>query len=165
VTASSSPQKDPKKILIVGVGNLLLKDEGVGVHAVRALERTQLPPGVDLCDGGVAGITLLDFFEKSSRVLLIDAAEMSLPPGTIRRFTPDEVQQGPEAPRFSSHDVGLLEVLRLAEALGRSPEEVVIIGIQPKEIAWGEELSSEVAAALPVVLEMVRREIKRMQSA
>ncbi len=141
-----------------------MKDEGVGIHAVRALRKCELPPDVELLDAGVAGISLMDFFEKSSRVVLIDAADMNLAPGAIRRFTPDEVQQGPEGPKFSSHDIGLLEVLNLAAALGRKPDEVVIIGIQPQEIDWGEALSPEVEAAVPRVLELVRQEIGRMQS-
>ncbi len=163
---TSSHKKKPAKIVIIGVGNLLLKDEGVGVHIVRELQRESLPAGVEVRDGGVGGIDLLDVLEKSSHALLVDAADMSLEAGTVRRFTPDEVQPEAEgAPRFSAHDIGLLEVLRLAQALDRSPEEVIIFGIQPKEITWSTELSSEVRASVPRVIEMVLLEIERIRKA
>lgn len=160
-----SPRKQPVKIAVIGVGNLLLKDEGIGVHIVRELQQKSLPAGVEVRDGGVGGLDLLDILEKASHALLVDAADMGLAPGSVRRFKPDEVQAGGDAPRFSSHDVGLLDVLKLAQALNRSPEEVVIFGIQPKEITWSTELSPEVRAAVPEVIEMVIAEIKRIQSA
>jgi hydrogenase maturation protease len=107
----------------------------------------------------VAGIGLLDFFAGASKVLLIDAAEMNLDPGALVRFTPEEVAGKVSGPRFSAHDIGLLEVLELAKALAQSPAEVVILGIQPKEISWGMELSPEVQASIPRVVETVLREI------
>ena len=149
----------PGKTLIIGVGNLLLKDEGVGVHVVQELQKKELPPSVEVHDGGVAGIGLLDFFPGASKVMLIDAAEMNLEPGTLVRFTPEEVAGNYGGPRFSAHDIGLLEVLELARALGQCPPEVVIFGIQPKEISWGTELSPEVQVSIPKVVEAVLKEI------
>jgi hydrogenase maturation protease len=147
------------KIVIVGVGNLLLKDEGVGVHVAQELQKKGLPPLVEVHDGGVAGIGLLDFFQGASKVLLIDAASMNLDPGTVVRFTPDEVAGKIAGPRFSAHEVGVLEVLDLAKALDQYPPEVVIFGIQPKEICWGTELSPEVQASIPKAVEAVWKEI------
>jgi hydrogenase maturation protease len=147
------------KTLIIGVGNLLLKDEGVGIHVAQELQRKDLPAGVEVYDGGVAGIGLLDFFRDASKLLLIDAAEMNLKPGTVVRFTPENVKDLGGGGKFSTHDVGLLEVLELAKALGHCPEDVVIIGIQPKEISWGTDLSLEVRASIPQVMEMVLKEI------
>jgi len=147
------------KTLILGVGNLLLKDEGIGVHVARELQKKILPAEVEVCDGGVAGIGLLDFFREASKLLLIDAAEMSLKPGTVVRFTPENVKDLSGGVKFSTHDVGLMEVLNLAKALRRCPEDVIIIGIQPKEISWGTNLSPEVEAAIPQVVEMVLKEI------
>jgi hydrogenase maturation protease len=147
------------KTLIIGVGNLLLKDEGVGVHVAQELQKKDLPAEVEVYDGGVAGIGLLDFFREASKLLLIDAAEMNLKPGTVVRFTPEKVKDQSGGGKFSTHDVGLLEVLELAKALGHCPEDVVIIGIQPKEISWGTDLSPEVQASIPQVMEMVLKEI------
>jgi len=146
-------------MLIIGVGNLLLKDEGVGVQAARELQKRSLPPEVEVCDGGVGGIGLLDYFRGASRLLLIDAAEMGLKPGAVMRFTPQEVKDFGRGVKFSTHDVGLAEVLKLARDLGLCPEEVEIIGIQPQEISWGEGLSPAVQASLPRVVEMVLKEI------
>jgi hydrogenase maturation protease len=149
----------PGKTVIIGVGNLLLKDEGVGVHAVRELRQKAFPAGVEVLDGGVAGIGLLDFFPGAQKLVLIDAADMNLAPGTVVRFTPEEIRSRPGGPRFSAHDVGLLEVLELASALGQSPPEVVIIGVQPGEISWGTDLTPEVQGSLPRVVEMVLKEV------
>jgi hydrogenase maturation protease len=149
------------KIVVIGVGNLLLGDEGVGVHAVRELKKRALPPGVEVLDAGVAGIGLLDLFPGAEKVLLIDAADMNRPPGTVVRFTPDDIQSHGESPKLSAHDVGLLEVLQLAKALGKSPPQVVIVGVQPGEISWRMDLTPEIQAALPQVVEEVLREIEQ----
>jgi len=149
------------KIVIIGVGNLLLKDEGVGVHVAQELQKRDLSSAVEVHDGAVAGIGLLDFFPGASKVLLIDAADMNLDPGAIVRFTPEEVISEKGGPRFSAHDVSLLEVLKLAKALDQYPLEVVIFGIQPKEISWGTELSPEVRASVPKVIEAVLKEVIR----
>jgi len=147
------------KIVIIGVGNLLLKDEGVGVHVAQELQKKTWPLSVEVHDGGVAGIGLLDFFAGASKVLLIDAAEMNLEAGSVVRFTPEDVAGKAGGPRFSAHDIGLLEVLELSRALAQCPAEVVILGIQPKEISWGMELSPEVQASIPKAVEMVLGEV------
>ena len=149
------------KTVVIGVGNLLLGDEGVGIHAVRELKKKALPSGVEVLDAGVAGIGLLDLFQGAEKVLLIDAADMNRVPGTVVRFTPDDIQSHAESPKFSAHDVGLLEVLQLAKALSQSPPQVVIVGVQPREISWGMDLTPEIQAALPKVVEAVLKEIKQ----
>lgn len=155
----------PRKIVVIGVGNLLLKDEGAGIHVLQALEKKNLPPGVQLFDGGVSGIGLLDFFQGASKALLIDAADMNRKPGTVLRFTPEDLRAQAQEIKFSVHDIGVAEVLELAKALGQSPEEVVIIGIQPKEIDWGTDLTPEVQASIPEVLQIIQEEITRGQDA
>ncbi len=147
------------KIVIIGVGNLLLRDEGVGVHVAQELHKRGLPSGVEVHDGGVAGIGLLNFFEGASKVLLIDAADMNLDAGVVVRFTPEEVARKMDRPKFSAHEVGVLEVLDLAKALDQCPPEVVIFGIQPKEINWGRDLSPEIQASIPRAVEAVWEEI------
>jgi hydrogenase maturation protease len=86
---------------------------------------------------------------------------MNLTAGALVRFTPEEVAGRIEGPRFSAHDIGLLEVLELARALDQSPPQVVIFGIQPKEISWGTELSPEVQAAIPKVTDLILKEIQK----
>jgi len=145
--------------VVIGVGNLLLRDEGVGIHAVRELQKRSFPPGVEVIDGGVAGIRLLDLFSGAQKLLLIDAAEMGLEPGAVARFTPEEVRFQSGDLKLSTHDVALPEVLAIARAVNQCPSEVIILGIQPKEISWGMELTPEVRGAVPKVVELVLEEI------
>lgn len=157
---SFQPKGDSRKMVIIGVGNLLLKDEGVGVHAARELKTGILPEGVEVLDGAVAGLGLLEFFGTADKIVLIDAVDMNLPPGTVVRFTPGELEAVGDGPKFSLHEVGLPEVLEIARLTDRHPAEVVIIGIQPKEISWGMDLTPEVQASIPEVMEAVRKEIE-----
>lgn len=154
-----SERSSQKRIVIIGVGNILLRDEGVGVHVAQELQKRPWPSNVQIFDGGLAGIGLLDFFAEASKVLLIDAAEMNRSPGTLVRFTPEEVRSRSADLRFSSHDIGLMEVLELAKALGHGPADIVILAIQPKEISWGTDLTPEVQAAVNKAVDAVSAEV------
>lgn len=145
------------KTVVIGIGNILLKDEGVGVHAVRALQEEGLPPDVEVIDGGTATMELLSILQEADRVVVIDAVKGGGAPGTLYRVTPKELMGGGERP-LSLHQVGLLEVLQMARQLG-SQAEVVIIGVEPKEISWGMELTPEVEQKLPRVVEIVLKEL------
>jgi len=147
-----------KKVVIIGIGNLILRDEGVGVHAVRALEEQSLPPGVEVIDGGTATMELLPVIQEAERIIVIDALKGGEQPGTIYRVCPDDLM-GETERLLSLHQVGLLEVLGMARQLGGDPE-VVIIGVEPKEISWGMELTPEVEAKLPKVIEAVLAELQ-----
>ena len=149
------------KVRLIGVGNILLKDEGIGVRVAEELKKKHWPPSVEVIDGGVAGFGLIDFFLESTKVFLIDAADMNLPPGTIRRFAADAIRLQEEAPKLSMHEVSLLEVLGITRALDSSPREIIIIGIQPKEISGGMELTPELQAVVPKVIEMVLKELEK----
>ncbi len=149
------------KVRLIGVGNILLKDEGIGVRVAEELKKKHWPSSVEVIDGGVAGFGLIDFFLESTKVFLIDAADMNLPPGTIRRFAADAIRLQEEAPKLSMHDVSLLEVLGITRALDSSPREIIIIGIQPKEISGGMELTPELQAVVPKVIEMVLKELEK----
>lgn len=147
-----------KRVVIIGVGNLILRDEGVGVHAVRELREKNLPPQVEVIDGGTATMDLLPVIRDAERIIVIDALKGGGEPGTIYRVTPDDLLCDTEQP-LSLHQTGLLEVLGMARQLGGDPQ-VVIIGVEPKEIAWGMELTPEVEAKLPRVIETVLEELK-----
>lgn len=146
-----------QKTLIIGIGNLILRDEGVGVHAVHALAGQPIPNGVEVIDGGTALIELLPKICEAKRVIVIDAVRGGGMPGTVYRVTPAELMVDAER-TLSLHQVGLLEVLGMVRQLGGDPE-VVIIGVEPKEISWGMELTPEVAAQLPQVVEAVLAEL------
>jgi len=151
-------------ILVLGIGNILLKDEGAGVHAVRDLTaraergRLALPDDVELCDGGTFGIDLLDTIANRRKVIVIDAVRADAAPGTVLRFTAADLAQREEAD-LSLHQVGLFETLAMARQLGCAPEEVVIFGIVPATLESGLELSPEVAAVVPKVVELVLAEL------
>jgi hydrogenase maturation protease len=144
------------RIAVVGVGNLLLKDEGIGIHVVRALQESPLPDGVVVIDGGTSP-DVLDYLEPADKLVIIDAAEAGGEPGAIYRFRPDDVTlETGEA--ISLHELGLISSLKTMSLLGKTPPEVIIIGIQPKEIDWGMELSPELKEKVPEIVRVVLKE-------
>jgi len=148
-----------KRLAIVGLGNPLRGDDGVGCRVIEELSRWELPPGVELLDGGAIGLGLLDLIEGWELVILVDAAEMGRRPGEFLRFTPDDVLVAAKPDSCSFHQAGLSETLTLAGVLGLDLPEMVIFGIQPQKVGWGENLSPVVEAALPVLAEAVLNEI------
>jgi hydrogenase maturation protease len=146
------------KVLILGVGNLLLKDEGIGVHVVRALEEKEFPPEVDIVDGGTATMDLLSVIYESEHIIVIDALKAGGEPGTIYRCLPEDLIDTSDRP-LSLHQLGLLDVLGMARQLG-GKAAVVIIGAEPKEISLGLELTEELQATVPKVIKAVKKELR-----
>ena len=147
-------------MLIVGLGNSLMGDDGVGIAAVRELKKLELS-GVELLGGGVSGIGLLSKLRGRRRVVIIDAVQGgSGEPGDIYRLTPKELAK-PEFSFLSLHDIALEHVLALGkELLGDEfPEEIVIYGVEVKEIRFGRGLSEPVKRALPKLVELLRQEM------
>jgi len=145
-------------LLVVGIGNAIQMDDGVGIHVLRALEGRELPPGVELFDGGTMGIELLPWLEDREKVIFIDAVDAQEKPGTIFRFAPEEVDYD-MIPKASVHEIGLVDAIQMAALTGRAPREAVIFGVQPARIDWGEELSEELAAVVERVARLVMNEI------
>lgn len=148
----------PERVVVVGVGNLLLQDEGIGVHVAHALQEIN-PPGVELIDGGTVP-DILTTREPADRLIIIDAANVGGAPGTVGIFHPDDLAEAPEG-YVSLHDLGLQQSLKTMRLLGNEPGEVVIIGIQPHIIDWGTELSPELAGRLQKIVDTVLKEIGR----
>jgi len=146
------------ELVVLGVGNTLLGDEGFGVCVARELERRDVPCGVSVVEGGVGGFTLLDVIQEASKAIIVDAADMGMEPGSLRRFVPDEVVSVRDEGGFSLHQIGLLEVLELARALGRDLE-VVIIGVQPETLEPMDGLSPTVQSKVSEAVKLVRMEI------
>jgi hydrogenase maturation protease len=156
---SLDSSEEVKHVLILGLGNPLLGDEGIGVRVAEELKGLELPDGVTVVEGGTAGLGLLGLMEGYQRVIIIDAADMGHAPGRVVRFTPLEAQfKTAEAP-LSLHQIGLGEVLTLAEALEVAPAELVIIGIQPGWVEAGAGLSPEVEGAIPQIIRMILDEL------
>lgn len=151
----------PHDTLILGVGNPLLGDDAIGVLAAQALQqRNDLPPHVTVIDGGTDGLGLIPVMEAYRRVILVDAVPMGLEPGTIRRFTWDEVKLNAQAQMFSLHETGVTEALMLAETLNCLPSEVVFYGVQPHNMEWDQPVSEAVQRALPALLETLIHEVR-----
>ena len=148
----------PAATLVLGVGNILLRDEGVGVRAVEVLGKTDLPDGVEALDGGTLGIDLVDLIAGRERLIVIDTVRAGGPPGTIYRLSVDDLLH-PDVPNLSLHQTGLLEALQMAEHLGCAPRDVLIFGIEPRAIHYGLELSEDIAAVVPKVIALVLAEV------
>ncbi len=152
---SALPVPSPRRVLVLGVGNVLLGDEGVGVHAVRAMEAESWPAEVTLLDGGTGGFHLLSLFEDYERIVLVDATMDGQPPGTVRLIRPRYASDYPRT--LSAHDIGLKDLVESAALLGLSPE-VVLVVVSVKTLPEGllTELSPEVLESLPRVAALVR---------
>lgn len=144
--------------LILGCGNLLLQDEGIGVHLIEYLKQKELPKDVELLDGGTAGFDLIDFIQQAEKVVIIDAVKAGGEPGSIYCFNPDDFETE-VPPRTSLHGITLKDVFGILQELGPLPK-IKIIGIEPKNIDYGTELSPELKEILPKISELVLREFK-----
>lgn len=146
--------------LILGLGNLLQGDDGVGCRVAQELERRTLRDDVEVIDAGTPGIGLLNLFEGRERVIIIDAAEMGLPPGTFRRFGPQDVLLTGSNQRFSLHRTGVIDSLMLARELSIKLPQIVFFGVQPAIVDWNDALSPQVQATVPQVIEEILNELK-----
>ena len=145
--------------LVLGLGNILLRDEGIGVRVVQALESVPLPPDVEVVDGATAGFGLLDLLANRRKVIVIDAIMADEPSGTVLRLAEMDLQPQP-GHSLSLHEVGLLEALAAARQLGESPQEVVVFAVQPEVVECGLELSATLARLVPRIIELVLAELK-----
>lgn len=149
-----------KKVLVLGMGNILLRDEGVGVRAVEYLEEQKIPENVDLLDGGTGGFTLLSEIMKYDEVILIDATLDENPTGTIRVIQPRFAADFPRA--MSTHDIGLKDLIESASILGKLPPlHLIVITIRDLQ-AMNLELSPEIRSVLPQVHQEVKNILKKI---
>src|SRR5512144_664098 len=136
--------------LVLGVGNILLSDEGAGIQVIQYLQRHPLlPPDVTCLDGGTLSFTLLAPIATANRLIVVDAAELAAPPGTVRTFVNTAMDAFLKSRGRSGHAVGLkelLDILRLTDSL---PHRRALVGIQPPRLAWGHRPSQAVAVAVP----------------
>src|SRR5512145_2695748 len=141
------------KMLVLGIGNTLLTDEGVGIVAMRELEdRFGAREDMEFLDGGTLSFTLAVPLSECDALLVIYAAELGATPGSVRSFEGAEMDRFLGANRKSSvHEVGLLDLMSISQLSGRWPERRALIGVQPGVVNWGESLTPQVAAALPEV--------------
>ncbi|WP_373509731.1 HyaD/HybD family hydrogenase maturation endopeptidase [Thiocapsa sp.] len=147
---------DNPAILILGIGNLLWADEGFGVRAVETMQRDWvMPSNVQLLDGGTQGIYLVDRVRTADVLVVFDAVDYGLPPGTMKRVEGDEVPCFLGAKKMSLHQTGFQEVLALAAMLGDYPEHLLLIGVQPVELDdFGGSLRPQVKARIAPAIAM-----------
>ena len=152
-----------KPIAIIGVGNYLMSDEGVGIHAIKFLENLEWSDDIELIDGGTPGVALMYLLENRKLVILIDCADFNAKPGEISVFDPNDLIRD-ENSEISLHATDLLSSLELAKRLGSYPEDVVIVGIQPSSIDMGMEVSSEAKNALEHLRPVIDKILKNRSS-
>ncbi len=147
------------KIVVLGMGNLLLKDEGVGVHVAHAMQEISYPNNVDLevIDGGTLPDVPISFGE-ADKLIVVDAVKARGEPGAIYRFHLKDIKVDDKM-LTSLHQISLLENLRLMEEFGQKPKDVVIIGIEPEDMNWGLELSPNLQQRIPQIIKVVLEEI------
>ncbi len=157
-SVSNITSRSKRPLLVLGVGNYLMGDEGVGVHAIKSLESKGVPEGVVVMDGGTGGFHLLSLFEDHDSIIMIDATMDGRPPGTLTLLEPKFASDFPRS--LSAHDIGLRDLLESASLLGPLPRirlfTVTIDGLT----SLSTELSPAVSAALPQVVERVLNLVK-----
>ena len=133
----------PAPILVLGIGNLLWADEGFGVRCVEALAaQWTFPEHVQVVDGGTQGLYLLPQVEATSRLLVFDAIDWGLPAGTLQVIEGEDVPRFMGAKKMSLHQTGFQEVIACADLRGKCPQELVLIGVQPRSEEHTSELQS-----------------------
>ena len=146
------------KPVVLGLGNPLFQDEGLGIHMIHQFMQEESNEQAEFVDGGTDGMALLGVVEEAEHLLVIDAIDGGYPPGTIRRLAGAEIPRL-VAGRMSAHQVGFQEVLALAGLRGKLPAHIVLLGVQPQSLDWGTELSPPVAKTLHCLADMVNEQL------
>lgn len=157
--SDGAPPVAPRRVVILGIGNTILSDEGVGVHAAQWLrEQCALPAGVEVIDGGTAGMELLEPLADADLLLVLDAVKSGRAPGSIVCLT------GREVPVFfrsklSPHQVSICDVLASLEFAGHAPRDLVLVGVEPASLELGLELTPAVAACVPQMVALALEQL------
>jgi len=148
------------RIVVLGVGNILLSDEGVGVRVIEKLQQDfDLPPDVEVIDGGTSGMEMLEDLSCADHIVIIDAVRSGSPPATIVKLTNEQVPVFFRT-KLSPHQIGLSDVLATLELIGEQPGGVTVIGIEPVSLETGMALSPQVQTQLPKLVESVVEELR-----
>lgn len=158
----------PKPTIVIGLGNPLMADEGIGVVLIdillkRALEGHLPLKQVEYLDGGCGGMYLLHSIAERKKAVLIDCCIMGAEPGTLRRFTPDDVNSVKQMAHLSLHEVDILKVIELAKQIGQCPDEIVIFGIEPAAIEQQMHLNEPLQARLDEYAAEISKELHGLE--
>lgn len=152
-----------KQITVLGVGNILMQDEGIGVRVVEQLLRQYtFPPNVQVLDGGTLGMELLRFLVGTDKLILVDAVAGNLPPGSLYQFRNDEVKAYFKE-KVSMHELGIQDVLSVMDVLEKPVQEIMILGVQPLTIDIGLEMTPLVGKTVGIIVQKVLLALKNWQ--
>jgi hydrogenase maturation protease len=155
-----------KPIRVLGVGNILMADDGLGPFVVRMLEADyEFPDQVELVDAGTPGLDFMPFLDGAGAVIVIDTVHADGPPGTIRRYDVAQFLASPPPARINPHQPGLREALMAAALSDSTPDELIIIGVVPESIEAVVRLGATLRAAVPRVVSAVLAELERLGAA
>lgn len=156
-------ESESRRVVVLGLGNLIRSDDGVGVHAaLRLMKDPRLPSRVEVIDGGTQGLNLLPVIADATHIVVIDAVNTGAAPGAIFRYEVTQLDALPGSP--SVHQIGFADLLEGLRWLDKSPQNMVLIGVQPDQTGWGTDLSPAVQAALPALAEMVIKQLESWQN-
>jgi len=147
-----------KDTVIIGIGNILLQDDGVGVHVIKELENEKLPSTIELVDGGTSTLDMLGFFLDYKKVIVVDCLRAGLKPGTIYKIKPEDIKNY-QKENLSIHDVQILDVVRMANMMDKYPE-VVIFGIEPEKIFLDLEMTEIMVSKIPEIISNIKKELE-----
>jgi hydrogenase maturation protease len=151
-----------KAVIVIGLGNTLMSDEGVGVRVVqRLLDFAGRFPSVDFAEAGTGGMSILHLIRGKDKAIFIDCARMSEEPGVIRKFTPQKIKSTKVLAHQSLHEADLIKVIDLAGQLGQCPAEIVIFGIEPQAVEPGCELSKILTDRFDEYVTTIRKELSK----
>jgi hydrogenase maturation protease len=144
-------------IAIIGIGNILLKDDGIGVHTINELKKENLGSTVTLIDGGTSTFDMLPYFTDYKNIIIIDALRSELTPGTIYKILPSDLLNYKKE-NLSLHDVQIFDILKIANLMGSTPD-VVIYGVEPYDLSEGLGISDTIKTIIPNLIELIKNEI------
>lgn len=149
-----------QRIIVLGLGNILFQDEGIGVRAADTIRAAgAFPENVEVLDGGTLGLDLLAYFQHDVKMIILDAVRSGKTPGSLVRLEGDQIPAA-LAQKMSMHQLGLQDLMAASRLRGSLPQKVVLWGMQPAEIDWGMELSPICAVAFPQFVEAAVHEIQ-----
>ncbi|MCB2208899.1 MAG: hydrogenase maturation protease [Bacteroidetes bacterium] len=149
------------KILILGLGNILLQDEGIGVHSLKEMEKMKWPDHVDLLDGGTGGFVLLSLFQDYQTMIIIDAALTNDPPGTVNTIQPKFAKDFPKS--LSTHELGLKDMIESSILLEKVPSLYLITCTIHPEQKMSVELTPDIEECIPVIVKETLRILKKLE--
>ena len=151
---------NPAKVLVLGLGNVLLQDEGLGVRALNRLaEQYHFPDNVRIMDGGTMGMHLFPYLDGCTHLLILDAVETDSPPGTSARIEGPDLGQVLSR-KLSMHQAGVPELLAVGRLVGNLPAQVVVCGLQPEIVEWGLDLSPTIAGQVDRLVSLAIEELR-----